>query len=144
MAQAKQQIINAFVDKASGVGPKKSALFQTDSAQACCLCEESCKDVCTMNVHVQRADSVGCEMTILWYLFLGLHALVSSLFRAAIISSLAVALLLACERINQSLCAACNPCADLAQPSRDQILWVAYRLASDSTSHAQVSNVSGR
>jgi hypothetical protein len=82
-----------------------------------------------MNVHVQRLAFAGGEMTILRCLFLGLVALVSSLFRASIIISLAVALLLARERTTVIDCFhdACHPCADLAQPSRGQILWVLYQ-----------------
>jgi hypothetical protein len=104
------------------------------------------QDVCTMNVHVQHLAFIGGEMTILRCLFLGLLALVWSLFRTSTIVSLAVALLLAREQITVIDCfhASCHPCADLAQPSRDQILEVVVSLASDSSFLAQVSNVSGR
>jgi hypothetical protein len=104
------------------------------------------KDACTINVHVQRLAFAGHEMTILRCLFLGLVALVSSLFRASIIISLAVALLLARERVSVIDCFMLPVILALISHSRVEARSFAssISLAYDSTSLAQVSNVSGR
>jgi hypothetical protein len=95
-----------------------------------------------MNVHVQRAASVRDVMTILLRLFLGLFALVlvSSLFRSSIIS-----LTVARERVSVIDCFVLLVILVLISHSRVEARSFGSHisLASDSTPHAQVSNVSG-